>query len=375
MFSQENKKFAEEFLGRVTEKLYVMAKEIGANFPYSGENGWLPKGEGVDITDWQMGFWPGILWLMYINTGDEMFRKYAEGCEEKLDEAFDLFMGLHHDTGFMWNLSAVADFKLTGNARSRERALHAATLLAGRYNINGRFIRAWNVPPNGRAIIDCMMNIPILTWASDEIDDPRFALIAEAHADTSMNHFIRCDGSVHHKVDFDPITGEVLETPGGQGYGPGSSWSRGQAWAIYGFVQAYLNLGKKEYLECAKRVTHYFIANIEKDSIPLLDFRAPKEPRLFDASAGAVAACGLIEIAKLVPEYEVEIYENAAMSLLRGLDKDCNYDKNELNLLSTSSSRYHTTIGHHAPFIYGDYYLVEALMKLHGNDGRFTIHR
>ena len=374
MISQNDKKFAADFLERVAKKLTFMAPEIGANFPNTFGGIWDPKGENADISDWTTGFWPGILWLMYIKTGDEMFKKYAEECEEKLDRALDLFTEVHHDVGFVWSLSAVADYKLTGNERSRARALHAATTLAGRFNLAGRYIRAWNIWHNGKAIIDSMMNIPILTWASQAWEDPRFAQIAEAHADTIMKNFVRTDGSVHHMVDFDPDTGVPVAYPGGQGYGEGSAWSRGQAWAIYGFVQAYLNLGKPEYLECAKRVAHYFIANIEKDSIPLLDFRAPKEPRLYDASAGAIAACGLIEIAKLVPEYEVELYENAIMSLLRGLDKDCNYNENELNLLSTSSSRYHTEIGHHTPFIYGDYYLVEALMKLHGNDGRFTIH-
>lgn len=377
MFSNENKAYAADFLDRVEKKLKIMAPEIGANFPTShvmtGE--WDPHGKKANISGWTTAFWPGMMWLMYIKTGDEMFKKFAEGCEEKLDEAFDIFTGIHHDVGFMWSLSAVADYKLTGNEKSRARALHAATILAGRFNHKGKYIRAWDHSSLRWAIIDCMMNIPLLCWASKEMDDPRFIQIATTHADTVMNNFVRADGSVNHIVEFDPETGEMLATPRGQGYAPGSSWSRGQAWAIYGFVLAYLNIGKKEYLDTAKKVAHYFIANLEPGKLPLVDFRAPAEPVYYDSSAASITACGLIEIAKAVGEYEAPIYERAAMQLLHVLDENCNYKEDELRLLENASSAYHSPNGMHMPWIFGDYYLLEALMKLHGDDGRFTIHQ
>ena len=265
MFSKEDKAFASEFLDRVVKKVTAMAPEIGVNFPTTNSNlgEWDPKGTKANISGWTTGFWPGMMWLMYLKTGDEMFKKYAEGCEEKLDEAFDIFIGINHDVGFMWSLSAIADYKITGNEKSKVRAMHAATILAGRFNHIAKYIRAWENSSLRFAIIDCMMNLPLLSFATSIQDDPRFEQVAEAHADTVAKHFIRGDGSSNHVVEFDPITGDVLATPRGQGYDSGSSWSRGQAWALYGFALAYLNLGKQEYLDTAKKVAHYFIANIE----------------------------------------------------------------------------------------------------------------
>lgn len=376
MIAEKDKAFVTDFLERVTKKLSVMAPEIGANFPNTNSNTgvWDPKGENADISNWTTAFWPGMMWLMYLKTGETVYKEYAEECEKKLDAALEQFDGLHHDVGFMWSLSAVADYKITGNEKSKSRAMHAATILAGRFNPIAKYIRAWNYDFTKWAIIDCMMNIPLLSFASKTSKDPRFSFIAEAHADTAMNHFIREDGSSNHIVEFAPETGVVLATPEGQGYASGSSWSRGQAWAIYGFVLAYNNLGKEEYLHTAKKVAHYFIANMEDGKLPLVDFRAPEEPVYYDASAASIAACGFLEIAKAVSENEAKMYENAAMKLLRVLDKNCNYKEDELRLLENSSSAYHKPNGMHMPWIFGDYYLLEALMKLNGNDGKFWIH-
>ena len=373
MYSENDKKFAAEFLEKVTKKLTAIAPKIGADFPYTDRDGnYVTTGSPIA---WTAGYWPGMMWLMYIKTGDEMFRKIAEECEEKMDIGLgEKYYTLHHDVGFMWSLSAVASYKLTGNRQSQIRATHAAAILASRFNPCAKFIRAWEGPPASRAIIDCIMNIPILEWASKFGTEPgpRFAHVARAHADTVLRAFLRADGSVNHFVHFDTVTGEVLETPGGQGYESGSSWSRGQSWAVYGLVAAYINSGKQEYLDAAKNVAHYFMANVEPGKLPLLDFRAPAEPVYYDSSAAAITACGLIEIAKCVPEFESPIYERAAISLLRTCVEHCNWDEDTMWILADGSGAYSGNI--HKPFIFGDYYLVEALMKLYGNDGKFITH-
>lgn len=176
--------------------------------------------------------------LMYNATKDPLFKETAEANETELDEAMTIYTGLHHDVGFMYQLSAVADYRLTGSERSKARGLHAAALLAGRYNPRGKFIRSWNRDRAGWVIIDSMLNIPLLYWARDTIDDPRFGYVAEDHADTVMQNIVRPDGSTNHIGIFDPTNGQLLDTPGGQGYGPGSSWSRGQAWACTGLRSA-----------------------------------------------------------------------------------------------------------------------------------------
>ena len=185
-----------------------------------------------------------------------------------------------------------------GSKKSRVRTSIAADMLASRYNARGEFIRSWNDDCIGWVIIDSMMNIPLLYWASDEYKDDRFKYIAMKHADKVLNTHIRPDGSVNHIVSLDPTNGEVIETFGGQGYAVGSSWSRGQAWAIYGFTLSYIHTGKQEYLDAAKRVAHYFIANVCDDWLPKVDFRSPKGPVIYDSTAGACTACGLLGVSK-----------------------------------------------------------------------------
>ena len=249
----------------------------------------------------------------------------------------------------MWLHSAVADYRLTGNTKSLQRGLHAANILAGRYNPKGHFIRAWNpecdpsLDTRGIAIIDCMMNIPLLYWASEMTGDSRFKTIAMEHADTVLAHTIRPDGSCNHIVVFDPDTGEYLDNPGGQGYESGSSWSRGQSWAIYGMALSYAYTGEKRYLEAAKRTAHYFIANVSMNGyVPLVDFRAPEEPVLIDTSAGVIAACGLLEIASHVGELEQKLYMENAVRILRTLEeKYCDWDPENDAVLGYGTGAYH----------------------------------
>lgn len=250
----------------------------------------------TDIRMWTNGFWPAMMWQMYLATKDETYRAEAIRTEEMMDEALADFKTLHHDVGFMWLIHCAVRYKLEGNQESYDRTLFAAQTLAARFNPKG-FIRAWNCrDQQGWAIIDCMMNLPLLYWASDMTDDPRYRHMAMAHADSTMKNFVREDGSCNHIIIYDPMTGEVLDNPGGQGSHSGSSWSRGQAWALYGFTLSYLATGKQEYLDTAKRVAHYFISNVMDDYIPRCDFRQPEEPEIKDNAAGGVAICGLLEL-------------------------------------------------------------------------------
>ena len=162
------------------------------------------------------------MWLMYQDTGENMYLDIARQSELKMEKCFEDYYGLHHDVGFMFVPTAVADYRLTGNENSRKIGMHAANLLAGRFNPVGKFIRAWNDladDTRGWAIIDCMINLSLLYWASEESKDPRFKQIAMLHADTVMEHFVRPDGSVNHIVEFNPDTGAVIRSLGGQGYG------------------------------------------------------------------------------------------------------------------------------------------------------------
>ncbi|WP_147590207.1 glycoside hydrolase family 88 protein [Thomasclavelia saccharogumia] len=368
---ENNQKWLDKIYEKIMAKMSAQCDRIGDKIPYIAEDGVYREDKAkTDIVWWTNGFWPGMLWQMYHATGEEKYKVAANGVEDKLDQAFDKYTGLHHDVGFMWLHSAVANYRITGNERSLARGLHAAHLLAGRYNPRGKFIRSWNRDRAGWVIVDSMMNVPLLYWAQDVIDDPRFKYIAMDHVDTVMNNTVRQDGSCNHIIVLDPTNGELLETPGGQGYASGSSWSRGQAWAIYGFALSYLHTDKKEYLDTAKKVAHYFISQIDlTDGVALLDFRAPKEPVYWDSTAGVCAACGLLEIANHVPALEKDFYINAAIKILKATDKKfCNWDINYDSIVQMGSGSYFTEHDKHVPIIYGDYFFIEAVLRLLDKD-------
>lgn len=379
MLQKEDTEWLEAVVKKIYEKMEWVSEKSRNKIPYTTINGTHDDYNNSDkegrildgINWWTNGFWGGMMWLMYHATGETKYAAIAKTSEEKLDQCFVDFYGLHHDVGFMWLPTAVADYRITKDPDAKRRAIHAANLLAGRFNPAGKFIRAWNSVGNqdtrGWAIIDCMLNIPLLYWAAEETGDPRFLHIATMHADTVMEYFIRPDGSAEHIVEFDPILGGVVKTHGGQGCENGSSWSRGQSWALYGFMMSYLHTGKAEYLNTAKRVAHYFMANIPESGIVPLDFRQPQEDIWEDSSAAAIAACGLIEIAKNVDEKEQNLYFKAALKLLKTLDrKRCDWTKACDCILENCSEAYHSK--KHISMIYADYFFMEAIFKLKGND-------
>ena len=358
-----------EILLKAADKFRASA-EIAARegiIPYKSEGGKWVTSPYDGNSWWTGGFWPGLMWQLYKATGDEQFKTEARRVGDMLVAEFRRFMWLNHDVGFMYLLSCGADYKLTGDEQAKVDTIHAANLLMGRFNPAG-YIRAWNHPDHrGYAIIDCMMNLSLLYWASRETGDPRFAKVAEIHAQTSLREFLRPDGSVSHIIEFDPETGERAAEHGGQGYCLGSQWSRGQAWGLYGFTLAYMNSGKEEYLAAAKRIAANFIRNIREDGLTDCDFCQPKDEVRIDNIAGAVAACGLMELAKLTDD---PAYHAAGTRLVDGMLAHCvDWTDGSMGLLTHCTASYHDDgAGRHTNITYGDYFLVEALCKLTGSD-------
>lgn len=342
-----------------------LAAEAGL-LPYRGGERWLASPFDGDSW-WTGGFWPGLMWQLWAASGDEWFKGEALRAEARLTDQFRTFERLNHDVGFMYLLSCGAHHKLLGDEQARVDALHAASLLMGRFNPAG-FIRAWNEPERvGYAIIDCMMNLSLLFWASDMTGDPRFAQVARIHADTTLRDFVRDDGSVSHIVEFDPVTGKRVREHMGQGYGEGTAWSRGQAWGLYGFALAWANTGDGRYLEASERIARFFMAHIRPDGLTDCDFCQPPQPERLDNIAGACAACGLIELNRLTGK---AAYLEAAEGLLDGLiERCCDWSKDNCGLLTRCTASYHDdAAGVHTNIVYGDYFLVEALAKLSGTD-------
>lgn len=300
------------------------------------------------------------MWLLYQDTKEEKYVDIARILEKKMEKCFETYYGHHHDVGFMFQPTAVADYRLTGNPESRRIAMHAANLLAGRFNPMGKFICAWNEMEDSDtrrwAIIDCMLNISLLYWASEESEDPRSRQVAMIHADTVMGNFVRPDGSVCHIVEFDPETGDRIKSYGGQGYQEGLSWNRGQGWALYGFVNSYTHTGKTEYLNTAKRVAHYCIANLPENGIVPVDFRQPLEPAWEDYCGACIIAGGLLELAQNVPELEKSMYIQAAVKILKALtDTRSDWSKKCDAIIQNCSGAYHDK-RHHFTMVYAVFF-------------------
>ncbi|MCR5154983.1 MAG: glycoside hydrolase family 88 protein [Lachnospiraceae bacterium] len=378
------KEWANDELKKVRVKIEWVAENNKYKIPYTtDENGVYDnkadKEKNFRIDDgvnwWTNGFWAGIMWLLYNDTKAKKYVNDARIQEETLDRAFDMFYGLHHDVGFMFVPSAVADYRLTGDMTSRKRGLHAANLLAGRFNEAGGFIRAWNdlewCDTRGWAIIDCMFNLSLLFWAGEEIKDPRYTHIAVTHANTVADAFVRNDGSVCHIVEFDPETGRRIKSHGGQGYAHGSAWTRGQGWALYGFVNAYLHSGEKKFLDTAVKVGDYCISKIGPSYVIPVDFDQPEEPDYEDSCAACIIAGGFLELAGVVSDHEKKIkYEETAFKILETLAKTrIDYSKECEALVKNCSAAYHSDV-HHTTMVYADYFYIEALYKMAGSDFR-----
>ena len=361
-----------DMLKDVIVKIYESYEKIGKKMPSVCADGVYDDHRG-QWENWTIGFWPGILWHAYIVTGDEKFRQRAVMLEEEMDEVLLDPERYSHDVGFIWLLSAVADYRITGNKASAKRGLHAAYILAGRYNPAGNFIRAWEgqeEEKKGSAIIDCMMNLPLLYWASEYTGDPRFRNIAVRHSDTTIKYFIREDGSSKHICIFDPADGGYIKNLGGQGYDENSAWSRGNAWALYGFTAGYQYTRKREYLETAMKCADFFLGHLPEDKVPFADFFAPEETNIHkDSSAGAIAASGLALLASMTEGKKSAFYRSQAEKIVCSLYENYRDASGSEAILAHGCGAYHGPAGiTDVGLIFGDYYFVEALMRLDGRE-------
>ena len=356
-------------LAAAEAKVIRLAGKVGPSFLHATV-------DGRYVNDrpewWTSGFWPGMLWLVHARTGDAALARIARRAEDELERIVldDRLYELHHDVGFQFMPTAVMRFKLTGAPSARRRGLLAAALLMARFNPAGSVLEAWNGDAKrGMSIIDTLMNLPLLFWAGEELGEPRFRNVAEAHLRTALTHSVREDGTTRHIVRFDQTTGTVVEVLGGQGYAPESVWSRGQSWAVYGLPLAYRYTQNPLYLDRARRVADSFIAAVPAGDVPPWDFLAPDAataPR--DSSAAATAASGLLELASLLPDAAAGDYRDAAVRLLRALNDRCaTWDEDgQDGLLRRATGKLPMGENIEVSLIYGDFFFLEALYKLSG---------
>jgi unsaturated chondroitin disaccharide hydrolase len=319
-----------------------------------------------NIEAWTSGFFPGSLWLIYEQNHDEQWRKAAEKWTAPLEPLKD-FYG-HHDVGFMVYCSYGNGYRLTGNPKYKKIILSASESLAKRYRPGSKIIQSWGSVDRAdtktfRVIIDNMMNLEMMLWASKNGGDEKLKEIALAHADTTLKNHFRPDGSCYHKLTYDLATGEVLKKETHQGYADESMWARGQTWAIYGYAMMYRETREPRYLEQAEKAAAIYLKRLPDDGVPRWDFDAPDDKPYKDASAAAVASSALLELYELTGKsaYLLQAEKTLAeLSSDRYLAKGVRYQC--LLLHSVGNLNKNSEVDVHIN--YADYYFLEALARL-----------
>ncbi len=319
---------------------------------------------------WTSGFYPGILWYMYDLTKDDKWKQEAI----KRTEVFEDFKTIteHHDIGFMMFPAYGNGYELGGKKEYKEILLTSAASLASRFNPNVGTIKSWSNEMHPRwqqhiTIIDNMLNLELLFWAAKNGGDSNYKDIAIKHAETTMENHFRDDYTSWHVLEYDSISGKVLNRHTKQGYADDSRWSRGQAWGIYGYSMVYRETGDKKFLNFAQKLTDAYLDYLPEDYIPHWDFDVPNlEHEERDASAAAIVASGLLELSTFIEDKKIkEKYYNAAIKMLSSLssDKYSAVGKADSFLLHSTGAK---SLGWEidVALIYADYYYIEALDRL-----------
>jgi len=325
----------------------------------------------VTYQDWTSGFWPGTLWYLYEYSQEPNLKDVADQFTEYLRPLSEK-PATDHDLGFQVFNSFGNGYRLTGNAEYKKVILRTADTLATLYNPAVGTILSWPRPvpnmewPNHNTIMDNMINLELLFWASKNGGDSSLYQIAVAHAETTMANHFRPDFTSYHVVVYDRETGERIKGVTHQGYSDESMWARGQAWAIYGYTMVYRETKDPKFLDFAQKVTRPYLDNLPEDFIPYWDFQAPNipdEPR--DASAAAVVASALLELAEYSDKALAKEYRNKAIAMLEELSSPryCPEDGNPA-FLRHSTGHYPNGSEIDYSIIYADYYYIEGLTRL-----------
>ncbi|MCX7028304.1 MAG: glycoside hydrolase family 88 protein [Spirochaetes bacterium] len=327
----------------------------------------------IGNTEWTSSFWTGMLWLSYELSGRSPFREAALAQIADFKRRLDRRIAVEtHDLGFLYTLSCVAAWRVTGDEKARRTALDAANLLMGRYYERAGIIQAWGNldDPNqrGRIIIDCAMNLPLLFWATEQTGDPRYREAAARHLSAANEHLLREDGSSYHTYHFDTKNGTGLRGSTAQGSSDSSCWARGQAWGIYGLSLGFRYLRNPELLEVASRLAHYFLNRTPEDWVCYWDLSFTHGSEERDSSAAAIAACGLLELACHLPaaDRRRRQYENAAANIGASLASKyaAQGEKGANGLLKHAVYSKPANEGVDESCVWGDYFYLELLARL-----------
>lgn len=319
--------------------------------------------------DWTNGHWAGALWLLFEATGDSFFRERAEWWTSLLAPCAKI--DYHHDVGFIAFCSMGQARRILGTDRYDSLLLETAASLSKRFHAGLGLIRSWGaIDQKDRFLVipDNLMNLELLEWAAKaENGNPRYDAIARSHADVTMRNHFRADGGTYHVLDYDQETRRVKAIERGQGAGCLSAWSRGQAWSVYGYTMMHRETGEQSYLDFARHLALYAIRhpNMPQDGVPYWDFGAPGEER--DSSAGAILASALLELSTFAPAPEAAEFRAFAEKSLASMASPAYFSQGDeighfLLKHGTGAKPMNSEID--VPLVYGDYYFLEALLRL-----------
>ncbi len=322
----------------------------------------------IPSRDWTCGFFPGELWLMYDYTKDVKWKEQAMRYTKMLEA--EQYNTTTHDLGFMMFDSYGVGYRLTGDASLKPVIMQSAKSLISRYNAKIGCIRSWDHNKDKwkfPVIIDNMMNLELLFWASRESGDPVYRDIAIKHANTTLANHFRPDGSSYHVVSYDPETGKVEKKNTHQGYSHESAWARGQGWAVYGYTVMYRETKDKKYLKQAQKTLEFIFTNknLPADLVPYWDYDDPKIPNApRDASAATLVAAALYEMS-MYDKSKSDLYKKRADTILENITKSY---RNQLYtkygfLLDHSTGHLPGKSEIDTPINYADFYFIQALLR------------
>jgi len=372
-----------------TEALDIMAHKVaedeptfGVEFPHvtAPDGSWIKlpaslsagySGEAWSHGNWLCGFWVGLLLACHLHTGE---MKYLTWARERMRLVAQRAEDPNtHDIGFIFDSSAIPAYAITGDAWYAAIAMTAADKLRARIMTtrSGAYLASWGPlnDPRGRcsSAIDTMANLSLLYWATNYSGDRSYRLAAEAHADMTANAFVRADHSTYHAVEYDVVSGERKRGYTFQGAGHESAWSRGQGWAIYGYVNSARETGRRRYLDLAERLADYYVMRLAGRQVPPWDFDATgADAEIKDTAAAAVVSSALLELGQLHPEAAAACRWNVlGLSMLEALCRDeLAREPSHRGLLKNSCYSKPHNEGVRSATMFGDFFFTEALCRV-----------
>lgn len=364
------------------DKAFVKVQKMSAQltqFPHITKDGaWLTHEYG----HWTGGFWTGLIWLMSYyrpEAESKAIREQANGWAKRLQKR--MTDNKTHDMGFIFGPSCVLGDRIAGDSELREMARSGAHNMKDLYEPRVGLVLAWDEPGyEGKAIVDTIMNVPLMIWAAEEFQEPELKTIGLRVADQIMKYHVREDDSIYHMVRWDTNTFEIVERTTHQGFAPETCWSRGHSWALYGFANMYRYTGEQRYLDTSIRLAHYFWQHCDDDTrLPRWDFvfkNNQAEP--IDAAAASIASSGMLLLASLLSrgggQEEAKIWNARGEAMVASMIEHCLYTSlDKYGIIEKATVDKPRNSGIQESTMYGDYYFVEALYRIVNRGNRDMI--